>query len=295
MSTSIHMWENEMFRIKNIASYLKQGKVLLVLGSGVSKPLNLPMWEELLLKMYEKRGKKLNSKISLGKAAKILRDSEFKKNEEDFRKEIQNVLYDGFNTGFEGLMTNSLLPSIGAMVMASQRGSSSRVITFNFDNVLELYLQYHGYTLNSCIVDKHWENNSDVHIYHPHGFIPAPPENPYNESQLIFDSLDFLTRIKNPVHPWNKKLTSLMASHFCIFIGLSGDDDSLTSLLLEANQNHVLTQNKSPYWGVCFQGSENEMTELNWGEHRVFVNQVDYKKNEIAKFLFSVCQKAANS
>ncbi len=83
-----------------------------------------------------------------------------------------------------------------------------------------------------------------------------------------------------------------MRSHFCLFIGLSGDDISLTSILNSVSKNHVLQKSESAFWGVTFLRNKEELEISNWEKYGVFINEIDNFK-KIPEFLFEICQKAA--
>ena len=49
------------------------------------------------------------------------------------------------------------------------------MITFNYDDLLEIYLEFHGLVVEPIWRDEHWASNADIRIYHPHGFLPLDP------------------------------------------------------------------------------------------------------------------------
>lgn len=285
-------WEKDNL-IEIVSRYLFEGKLILILGAGVSSSLSLPDWEELVSRLYIANSEMEDTSFQISKRVEILREKHFKNNEENFKIAVQKELYKNCDLSFKKLSNLSLLPALGATIMSSRRGNASNVITFNFDNLLELYLGFHGFTINSCQTEKHWNTNSDVQIYHPHGCVPALPFQFFNSEKLIFSLNDFIKRISNPDHPWNIKLKALMSSHFCLFIGLRGEDIALTSLLQAVEKIHILDDSDSLFWGICFLRRRGEYEKSNWEQYRVLINEIE-EHSEIHDFLFKVCQKAAS-
>lgn len=289
MVKSTNLWNNKKSVAKELAKFLFSGKLLLVIGAGASYDVGVPLWDGLLSKLYSGVGMRRDKKSSFGDQAELLRESRhYKGNEKKFRNDIQTILYKNVKVDFKDLNKSNLLQAIGAIVMSSTRGSSSKIINFNFDNILELYLGYYGFTLNSTADERHWDFNSDVQILHTHGFIPSTKGKHFNKHDLIFDTEDFISRISDNLHPWNQKMNVLMSNHFCLFIGLSGKDMALTKLLMNAKKNHAIRRS---FWGVSIHDSSDRNLKLKWEKHGVKVLKMGYK--ELPDFLFGVCQEAA--
>src|SRR4029077_18270223 len=83
---------------------------------------------------------------------------------------VSGALYIHFapqNTG----SAPDLLRTIGALAGASRHGSIKEIISLNFDCSLEWYLGLHG-TVTQVV--SRWPTvlgNSDVTVYHPHGYL----------------------------------------------------------------------------------------------------------------------------
>lgn len=102
---------------------------------------------------------------------------------------MKAALYDGIALDFAKISQNRLLSAIGSLVMASRRGSAGKVITLNFDDILELYLEFHGFTTAAIHDGRHWAPQDDVVVYHPHGYLPLGHAN--DSDTIVLGTTDF--------------------------------------------------------------------------------------------------------
>lgn len=287
-------YSDDRILIPYIAEQLVKGRLSLILGAGISAIFGLPKWEDLIKRLY-KAQKKTPPK---GKSFELLAEyfrREFYTNEYDgYIKAIHNALYKGIDTSFNALRLNGTLASIGSLVMASRRGSVSEVITFNFDNLLELYLSYHGFVTKSSSLNDYldWVDYSDVTVYHLHGMIPFDINQEYSK-KIIFDQKSFSEIIGQENNPWRQLVLTLMRRHICLFIGLSGDDMNLDSILSSVHKSHIISINKIPYWGITFSTDGSRAKAGQWEDRGVFYKRISNYQHDLPEFLFSVCQEAA--
>src|SRR5687768_15787508 len=99
--------------IPYLARQLKKGRLVLVLGAGISKPFGLPSWEELLINLYAKRGAPRNTALDLKRQARDFRLEFFSGDKDAFIEEVKSVLYEGVRVDFEELRKSKTLSSIG--------------------------------------------------------------------------------------------------------------------------------------------------------------------------------------
>jgi hypothetical protein len=180
--------------------------------------------------------------------------------------------------------------------MASMRGSVSQLVTLNFDDVLERYLSYHGIVANPVFEEKFWAGKGDVVIYHPHGFLPSPGSI-YNEtsSYIVLDRRSYSERVGRSELRMNQTMETIMQSHICLFIGLSGNDQRLDSLILATkNDKHAYSSSRIGYWGVAFSTSKDPTVAKMWSERGIFLHCIDKYDPDLPRFLFEVCQGAAS-
>jgi len=119
------------------------------------------------------------------------------------------------------VLSNHLLVSISAMLMGSRRGHISRVVTLNYDSMLEWFLSIYGFLVKTVSSLPALDGFEDVRIYHPHGYLPHPDLGEENSNFLIMsmDSID--TRLGTPGEPWLEMVRHILLTGVCLFVGLS--------------------------------------------------------------------------
>jgi hypothetical protein len=275
-----------------LSDLLCKGRIGLFLGAGVSKPMGLPDWPELLKKLYDAKGATQPVGEELTRQAEIFRLTYFKKDKIEYLKFIKEVLYKNADISFNSLHTHKTLVAISSLVMASRRGSVGEIVTFNWDNFIELFLAYHGFVVKSIVDSHYWATLADVIVYHPHGFIPNSGDN--FSDDIIFDQKSYSQIQGDQSNPWNQRLLTIMRSKFIIFIGLSGKDNNLDSLLSCCEKDHIAKKD-SPYWGITFQTNVNDQSLYIWKERGIYPMIVSDYNDDLAGFLFKICQEAAHN
>jgi hypothetical protein len=177
--------------------------------------------------------------------------------------------------------------------MASRRGSASKVINFNFDDLLETYLEYHGVVTASVFNDRHWAGNHDVTVYHPHGFLPQQKDR-RRSSDIVFDRDGYLRIMASEGNNlWRPLLQTCLRSHTFIIIGLSGQDIHLQSLLHPLKNNHAICNERIAFSSVTFAERDKMDADIvtnmeSWG---VFTKPLD-SWDKLPDYLFRICQEA---
>lgn len=271
-----------------LAEALYKGRLAIILGAGISSAFGLPSWDDLVLRLEKKRGEHKNE--SLERRAELIKLNNFGGDTQKFKTAVHKALYKDVAVDFTELQHNATLASIAALVMNSRRGRASSVVTFNWDDLLEQYLMFHGFVTESIFEPIHWNATADVVVYHPHGFLPFDPAQ-RQSNQIVFDQNSYITLVGNESNPWRQRLLSIMRTHFCLFIGLSGRDNNLDSLLIAARDQHASKLEQTLYWGATFSTSKS-LASL-WRERGVYLRQVQNFGVKLPEFLFGVCQRAA--
>jgi SIR2-like domain len=276
-----------------LAGQLKKGRLALVLGSGISQPVGLPGWEKLIGTLFEMKGEKLPSGSSkLEQLAEYFRHEFYKDDYEGYVQAIHGALYKDVEMGFGSLMEKSrTLSAIGSLVMASRRGSASNIITFNFDNLLETFLNYHGFVAEPVFDIPHWATYSDVTVYHPHGMISFL-DGVFSKN-VVFDQESYSEVIGKESDPWHQLAVTLMRSQTCLFIGLSGADGHLDSLLKSVQKVHAVSLERTRYWGIAFSVDDSRVNSTQWERRGIFFKKIDDYEVALPEFLFAICQSAS--
>ena len=172
--------------------------------------------------------------------------------------------------------------------MSSKRGSAAKVFTLNYDDLLENYLEYHGFTTAIVSSERHWAHNDDVTIYHPHGFLPLADRN-FSED-IVLGSTQYYQIMQSDL--WQPLLRTAMRTHTFLYIGLSGKDMHLQFLLNGVKGQHVVTDERTAYHTVRFavSGKRDEMGPV-LEDQGVFTHEIE-GYHELPDFLFEICQKA---
>jgi hypothetical protein len=195
---------------------------------------------------------------------------------------------------FSSIRRNDTLGAIGALVMSSVRGSVSEVVTLNFDDILERYLCYHGIVALPVYEEKFWANRCDVTVYHAHGFLPSPGSQFTARSTfLLADRKAYDERSSHAEDRIYAKVATIMQSHVCLFVGLSGDDGRLNTLISESKQRHAYNPGGIGYWGVAVSSSRDAALVRRWRDQGVYLQTVAEYLIDLPKFLFEICQGAA--
>jgi hypothetical protein len=136
------------------------------------------------------------------------------------------------------IMRNPMLIAIGAVVMASARGSVGDVFTLNFDDLLEWYLNLHGFrTQVVAEFPTYLRGDVDVTVFHFHGFVPlvraAHPESEW----LILSHRQLVERLAASADaPWPTLLGSRFLSKRFLAVGTSMNDIDINVHLQRAQK-----------------------------------------------------------
>ena len=278
---------------KYLGHQLFRGRLALILGAGISKPFGLPEWDDLISKLFEKKGDTKPADKTAAQLAEFFRLKYFEDDSEGFKTAVHEALYENASADFKSLRENGTLAAFGALVMSSRRGSTSDVINFNFDDLLELYLEYHGFVTDSVTNDVHWKQTADVNVYHPHGFLPFDTSKPRSD-EIVLDQSSFSKVVGKEGDLWRQTAMSIFRRRTCLFVGLSGDDTNLDSMLIEAKQQHAANLENTCFWGVKFSAAENEVERSLWQERGVYYQLISDYHTDLPSFMFEICQHAAD-
>ena len=221
-----------------IVSALREGYLSLFIGSGVSKSATslFKIWSELVRDCCNEASVFFDDSQADSNSylRGVIQDIEDKLSKEEYIELVKKCLYKDIVYD-NSVLKKDLLVSLGSLVMGSFRGSASSVINYNFDDLLEWYLCYHGFSVQTISEIPTIVSSSDVTIYHPHGFLPLVPKFNYLEtSDLIFSARSFKDSTASEVNPWNELQRSILGAKFALFVGMSGDDPHVEILCFYA-------------------------------------------------------------
>jgi|JI61114DRNA_FD_contig_71_739493_length_2343_multi_2_in_0_out_0_2 hypothetical protein len=246
--------QNPNLAIDFLSDHLINGTLVLFLGAGTSQGLGLPNWLELANSFREKVGLKAihnsNSPESIQSAIDEAIDKLENSDTEKIRI-IAEILYPN-PSALEMKMaySNHLLISIASLLIGSKRGHIKRVVTFNYDSMLEWFLSLFGFEVNSIKELPSLEGSEDVRIYHPHGFVPHPKLELQSSKFLILGLKDANNRVGTRFDSWLEKMRQIMESGVCLFVGLSGNtlSDRAIAPLLSTTGDHFKNERPLGIW-----------------------------------------------
>lgn len=223
-------WRVESDLIEHLATELLANRLGLFLGAGQSGFYGLPGWKDLVNRLsqmhsFEPLGDGDDSMLRMARIKSV----HYSNQNEEFLADVKKELYKDVSIDFDKIRSSQLLSAIGALLMVSSRGSASTVFTLNYDDLLEIYLEYHGVVTRSICEEVHWANNADVTIYHPHGLLPLS-EHRSSSKDIVISAHDYDLIMKEG-SVWRNLLVTSLRTHTFLYIGLSGDDPNLKGML----------------------------------------------------------------
>lgn len=253
----------EAFNNKNLSLYL---------GAGVSIDNNLPSWEKLMLAMYYSKISEeklegwrpysnylyaisewhlLNSteppEIIARKLRKYYSDN---KEEDEFYNNMYRTLYGSLldNNGEpfseitkDFIRTNN--PTLNSIAELCEGNGVCSVITYNYDNLLEIALDNFPY---HSIFKPEQKKSGQLPIYHVHGYVPIKLDGSEEGSKgidLVFSENQYHQIAGNPYYWSNLVQLQSMSNSVCLLVGLSLTDRSMRRLLDAVTSSHLNNTN----------------------------------------------------
>ncbi len=250
-----HSYDELEWHLKRLCRAAGEGKLVFLLGAGVSTSYGLPDWRRLLIALMEETGRlRLPRRASdafesrLGEVLSAITDDPL------LQAEAARTAYDGARrwtaTVKEKLTakdtdvtsTRGNIVDIAELVAGQYRADSNRhvaVLTFNYDDLLEralrleLSMQANIHVIGSADA---WKttliDEPGIFIFHLHGVITEP------DSALILDAGSYVELLRAPANHWSwdcmKRYLFSWPHSGAILLGLSLTDPSVRLLLTEA-------------------------------------------------------------
>jgi hypothetical protein len=278
-----------------LADHLQKGTLVLFLGAGVSVGLGLPNWVDFVNSIRTKAGLPQISPTINADQLQIAADEvrAVVQNINDYHLLLRDALYVNIANLSSDVLANKLLISIGALLMGSKRGSVQRVVTLNYDSMIEWYLSLYGFVVR--VVDKlpDLEGGEDVRVYHVHGFLPHSNMRGYQNSDEIilgFESVN--KRIGTPGDLWVDMLRHIISNGMCLFVGMSENtfNDRALAPLFTTIGAHVSAVRPTGVYVLT--GNRNSTVEQHYLRNNMvplYVNNYD----DIPDYLLGICREAA--
>lgn len=253
---------NEESAVEKAKDAIKNDRISLFLGAGVSMSAGLVNWSDLLEQLSTKRG--LNSiqnkyfivdEIIKGRriidsyeqAEKHKKKEELKKLKNEIRQESNIQKEKWFSKLYKYISQDKALPNefyndmrdilyannkpkkelIESIVELIKNTQVESVITYNYDDLVEQEIKKSNNNAYSVYEKSRPIDANTVHVYHVHGFIPQKGL----WSPIVLGEKEY-HKIYQDSYNWsNVEQLHALNSSTCFFIGLSMTDPNLRRLL----------------------------------------------------------------
>ena len=245
---------NVLRSVRNIIKH--QDNFAFVLGAGVSVDPGAKSWDELLRyftsELKKKKiiddEKKLSGKIGGSSIITAQLCKELYPNDIDYYWAIHQGLYEGRTA----INPDYALYHIAEISKLCLTKSHFRILTYNYDNYLESYLDSLHVGFNT-LYDSKCDINNQLSIYHVHGYLPEVKFKSYIEKRhqkSIYLTEENYNELYN--HPYSWQISSQLSffrENVCLFVGCSLADPNIRRLLemtKKENRTHyaIMTKDK---------------------------------------------------
>lgn len=279
---------------KYLSGRLYDGEITLFLGAGVSGDLGLPEWKEYVNDLRTETGL---SQINDNNADVLQKGVDevyrkYKNNENAYKNLLKQCLYRKMPLLSTSVLKSDLLLSIGGLLMGSKRGSVKRVVTLNYDSLIEWFLRIFGFVVKTVHDFPFVEGGEDVTVYHPHGFLPHPALSLFDSKKVLL-SLDSVNeRIGTIGDQWYELTRHMLRTGICVFVGMSENtfNDRAIAPLLTTVGKELNQKRPTGFWILP---KDVKLVDTDSFLYHNVVPLCLGSKDQVPKFLFELCQNAA--
>jgi len=278
---------------KKVGQLLHNGALRLFLGAGASKGFGLPEWKLLIARILGKdRNRKFLAELetkSILEQCKLLDDIDDQS--KAYKQRVQEALYRTVPKMLDDrqLVRSPLLLAVTAMITGSCRGRIESVITYNYDDLLEQYLGLLGYSTCRRTRPDDLSTRADLEVNYPHGILPQAWTGTGDLPGIILSNKSYIEKRASIDRGWSPIIECGLYSKIGLFIALSGDDQSILEVLKRTNKNLKRADDYNAYWLLTPDAFDrNHKSLLHVGSCPIRL-----KKEQIARFVFKVCQAAS--
>ena len=237
--------DKEVSVLEKAKDALKNNKVSVFLGAGVSASAGIVTWDSLLEKLCIKRGlSKIDSDIDSVVKGRYIID-EYKQSQKEipyeFYKDIREILY-------ANIKNSNLISSIASLVT---QGNIESIISYNYDNLVEREIRNKGKLCFPVFNKARSKEQNSLYIYHVHGYVSHEEDDEY--SPIVLGEQEYHKIFQESYNWGNVEQLHALCRSTCFFIGLSMDDPNLRRLI-----------------DISIEGSEVELV------HYAFLRRIEY-------------------
>lgn len=235
--------------ISTLSESLKNGRLTLVCGAGVSIGANIPSWNDLLLRLLESMMVRVSDHNSI--SLKNISTREFQKRlgssslvmgkylksnlGKDFLTELRDALY------HDNPKSCEVIDSIVELSRPQRDGKPlDSIITFNFDALIEENLEINNIKYKAIDSEGTRNKANELPIFHVHGYLPRKG-NITSKKDVVFSEDSYHTQFIEPFSWSNLIQLNKLSQNTCLFVGMSLTDPNLRRLLDVANRKESST------------------------------------------------------
>ena len=258
---SENLYRDDLYQKNNniytnaIRTYIEEKKgVAIVLGAGVSKEQGAKTWDELLRDFQ----KEIEGQHLLDDSEAVFQEvggtslttaqlcKDVWADEKTFAWQIHKSLYDKARE----LDVNTELGEIAQLAQKCLKDQNFRILTYNYDDFLEQYLEWCGVKCCSMFTTKvrysngqasadfygvNGQPNQSLRLYHVHGFLPKVATKSQLDTlhirSICLTEADY-NMLYNQPYSWPiASQLSFFRENICLFIGCSLSDPNIRRLL----------------------------------------------------------------
>lgn len=211
-----------------LAREIREHRVILFVGAGLSRPLGLPSWGELIKHMAQELG--FDHDVLVGPSADYLQVAEFYKLKKGNIGELRSWMDRSWNVSDDKLRASKVHQQIVDLKFPL-------VYTTNYDNNLERAFELHGVQVSkiASVIDIANAKPGHTHVIKFHGDFA-------DDSSLVVTETDYFERLEFE-SPLDLKLRSDVLGRTILFVGYSLKDLNLRLLLYKLKR----TWDGTPY------------------------------------------------
>lgn len=215
--------DKEVSVLEKAKDALRNNKVSVFLGAGVSASAGIVTWDSLLEKLCIKRGlSKIDSDIDSVVKGRYIID-EYKQSQKEipyeFYKDIREILY-------ANIKNSNLISSIASLVT---QGNIESIISYNYDNLVEREIRNKGKLCFPVFNKARSKEQNSLYIYHVHGYVSHEEDDEY--SPIVLGEQEYHKIFQESYNWGNVEQLHALCRSTCFFIGLSMDDPNLRRLI----------------------------------------------------------------
>jgi hypothetical protein len=277
--------------VEAVGALLRAGCLNLFLGAGVSAGFGLPYWRLLVARILGHgddaafiEGLRGKSDHDMGRLIDDVDNGQV-----DYISRVYGALYDDVSdTLLDQLQRSPLLLAVAALTTGTYRGRIQHVFTYNYDDLLEQYLNMLGYLVRIRTGHSDYSYKSDVEINHVHGFLPQNWTVDSKLPDIVLSERSYRGRRSGIDEEWSSYVEHSLYSKAALLLGLSGDDSGTLDIFERAKKRVRRSDDYNGYWLLTPDAYVRNAQPIR----EVGMCPISIEKDQLPTFIFRVCQAA---